>query len=92
MTEIEKALLDALESLQREHEQQLSSFAATLQTMRIEHAKGSQLWVDTAKTLQGQYERSQAENRAMSQQVQSLSGQVIDLAQRVEGLSRALRK
>ncbi|MQT98631.1 hypothetical protein GHO33_29550 [Pseudomonas helleri] len=29
---------------------------------------------------------------ALSQQVQSLSGQVNDLAQRVEGLSRALRK
>ena len=92
MTEIERALLDALESLQREHEQQLSSFGATLQTMRIEHAKGSQLWAEAAKTLQGQYERTQAENRALAQQVQRLSGQVIDLAQRVEDLSRALRK
>lgn len=90
MTEIEKALLDALESLQREHEQQLSSFAATLQTMRIEHAKGSQLWADTARTLQGQYEHSQAENRALSQQVRSLSEQVSDLAQRVQSLSAAL--
>ena len=92
MTEIEKPLLDALESLQSEHEQQLSSFAETLQSMRIEHAKGSKLWAEAAATLQGQYERTQAENRALAQQVQSLSGQVIDLAQRVEGLSRALRK
>lgn len=90
MTEIEKALLDALQSLQSEHERQLSGFAETLQTMRIEHAKGSQLWVDTARTLQGQYEHSQAENRALSQQVRSLSGQVSDLAQRVQSLSAAL--
>ena len=90
MTEIEKALLDALESLQREHEQQLSSFAATLQTMRIEHAQGSQLWAEAAKTLQGQYERTQAENRALSQQVRSLSEQVSSLAQQVQRLSAAL--
>ncbi|WP_368668103.1 MbeD/MobD family mobilization/exclusion protein [Pseudomonas sp. FSL A6-1183] len=55
MTEIEKALLDALESLQSEHEQQLSSFAETLQSMRIEHAKGSKLWAEAAATLQGRY-------------------------------------
>ncbi|WP_228394276.1 MbeD/MobD family mobilization/exclusion protein, partial [Pseudomonas helleri] len=73
MTEIEKALLDALESLQSEHEQQLSSFAETLQSMRIEHAKGSKLWAEAAAILQGQYERSQTENMALSQQVQSLS-------------------
>jgi uncharacterized protein YlxW (UPF0749 family) len=92
MTEIEKALLDALQSLQSEHEQQLSSFAETLQSMRIEHAKGSKLWAEAAAILQVQYERSQTENMALLQQVQSLSGQVNDLAQRVEGLSRALRK
>lgn len=51
MTEIEKALLDALESLQSEHEQQLSSFAETLQSMRIEHAKGSKLWAEAAAIL-----------------------------------------
>ena len=90
MTEIEKALLDALESLQSEHEQQLSSFAETLQSMRIEHAKGSKLWAEAAATLQGQYEHSQAENRALSQQVRSLSEQVSDLAQRVQSLSAAL--
>ena len=39
MTEIEKALLDALQSLQSEHEQQLSSFAETLQSMRMANAR-----------------------------------------------------
>lgn len=91
-TEIERALLQSLSDLQREHERQLNAWSDVLQSMRIEHAKGSQLWAEAAKTLQGQYERTQAENRTLAQQVQSLSGQVIDLAQRVEDLSRALRK
>lgn len=85
MTTIEKALLDALESLQREHEQQLTDFAATLQAMQVEHAKNLQLWVSTAATLQDQYERTQAQTTALSEQVS-------DLAECVESLSSKLRK
>lgn len=97
MTEIEQALLDALESLQREHEQQLNGFSATLQTMRNEHEMGSQLWADTARGLRVQYEQCQVENRALLQRVQRLSEQVgalqrqvIDCAQRVEHLTALL--
>lgn len=92
MTEIEKALLDALESLQREHEKQLSEFAESLQAMQVDHAKGSKLWVSAASALQEQYKYILSENEGLRQLVQSLSGQVNDLAQRVEGLSRAFRK
>lgn len=85
MTEIERALLEALQDLQSEHAQRLNEFASSLQSMRIEHAKGSQL-------LQQQYEQSQAENRALLQQVLSLSEQVDGLAQRVQSLNSALRQ
>lgn len=89
-TEIERALLQSLSDLQREHERQLNAWSDVLQSMRIEHAKGSQLWAEAAKTLQGQYERTQAENRALAQQVSSLSEQVSSLVQQVRSLSAAL--
>lgn len=83
MTEIEKALLDALESLQSEHERQLGSLHSELQ-------RRDESWRSVVSALRDLFEKSQAENRALAQQVSSLSAQVSSLAQQVRSLSAAL--
>jgi methyl-accepting chemotaxis protein len=83
MTEIEKALLNALESLQSEHERQLGSLHSELQ-------RRDESWRSVVSALRDLFERSQAENQELVRQVGDLSEQVSDLARQVRSLSAAL--
>lgn len=90
MTEIEKALLDALESLQSGHERQLKSLQRELDAMRERQQTQYESYLNALSSLRQMFEQSQSGERALSQQVRSLSGQVSDLAQQVQRLSAAL--
>lgn len=90
MTEIERELLRAVESLQSAHEQQLRSLQSELDAMRERQQTQYESYLNALSGLRQMFEQSQSGERALSRQVQDLSEQVSSLAQQVQRLSAAL--
>jgi predicted nucleic acid-binding Zn-ribbon protein len=86
MTEIEKALLSSFESLQSAHESQLSSLRSELEIMQGVQQTQRESYVNVVGSLRTMFESTQAENRALTQQVQDLRTQVTSLAGAIERL------
>lgn len=90
MTEIERELLRAVESLQSAHEQQLRSLQSELDAMRERQQTQYESYLNALSGLRQMFEQSQSGERALSRQVQDLSEQVGSLVQQVQRLSAAL--
>lgn len=90
MTEIERELLRAVESLQSAHEQQLRSLQSELDAMRERQQTQYESYLNALSGLRQMFEQSQSGERALSRQVQDLSEQASSLAQQVQRLSAAL--
>jgi len=90
MTEIERELLRAFESLQSAHASQLKSLQSELETMRGTQQAQRESYMHALSALQQRFEQSQAGERALSQQLSSLAQQLDDLRRQVRSLSDAL--